>query len=161
MRGSPTRDALALIGFVAVTLGLGSLSGLATQDAVETWYPTLTRPAFTPPAAAFPIAWTILYVLMGVAVWRVWRLERGPGRARALALFAAQFLLNLAWSPAFFGLRSTELGVIVIVPLLALLVVTTRRFWALERAAGLLLIPYVAWVAYATVLAIAIWWLNF
>lgn len=152
---------LGLVLAVALPLLVGALGSIATMDAVREWYPTLVRPSFSPPDWVFGPVWTTLYIMMGVASWLVWR--QGPGRPEvriALALYAAQLLLNLAWSWLFFGLRQPLLGLVDIVLLLALILVTTVRFAAVSRAAALLMLPYGAWVAFATVLNAGLWRLN-
>jgi translocator protein len=157
------KNTLALSAFVAVCVGGGALSGLLTQDSVRTWYPTLEKPAFNPPAWVFAPVWTILYALMGVAAFLVWR-QLGRGRDRlvmlALGAFAGQLLLNLAWTPVFFGARSILGGLIVILVLLAAIVVTVVLFFRVTRPAGAILLPYLAWVAFATVLNASLYTLN-
>ena len=142
----------------------GAIAGAATGDASMDWYRQLNRPWFTPPGAAFGIAWTILYLLMGIAFWRIVRIApdstRNRWRRPAIGLFCVQLALNLAWNPAFFGLQSPLIGVVLILPLLGLIAVTLAAFWAVDRPAALLLVPYLIWVIYATVLAITILILN-
>lgn len=154
------RDLLVLLGLLALTLGVGALGGLATGPAVKEWYPTLALPSWRPPNAAFPIVWTALYIMMALAAWRIWRKRGEAGAWPALYLWAAQLALNLAWSFLFFGARSPLLGLIDIVPLLALIALTTYRFLKLDRLAGLLFLPYLAWVAFATALNVAIFAMN-
>lgn len=147
---------------------LGGLAGTATTDAAMDWYQGLNRPWFTPPGAAFGVAWTILYALMGIAFWRIIRIapDSRPDspidtwRRPAIGLFCLQMVVNLAWNPAFFGLRSPFIGVVLIVPLLFLIALTLGAFRAVDRPAALLLVPYLAWVLYATVLAVTILLLN-
>lgn len=144
--------------FIAPCLLAGGIGAVATQTSVNTWYPTLTKPWFTPPNWLFPVAWTILYVLMGVAAYLVWR-ER-PGVQAALIAFAVQLALNAAWSVVFFGQRSIGGGLVVIGLLLAALIVTTWLFYGHARWAAILMVPYLLWVIYATALNIAIWRMN-
>jgi tryptophan-rich sensory protein len=158
---STWRKAGTLLLAVGVCEGVGAFAGMATRSSVETWYPTLARPAFAPPDEVFAPVWIALYALMGFAAWLVARdgLSRPPVR-RALGWFAVQLALNGAWSFAFFGARSTAAGLVVILLLLAALLATTRRFFAVRTAAGWAMVPYAAWVAYAAALNGAIWWLN-
>ena len=109
----------------------------------------------------FGPVWTLLYALQGVAAWLIWRagLDRRIVRL-ALGLFTTQFVLNIAWSPAFFGLESPILGLVVIVPLWFAIVATTTAFSRVDRRAAALLVPYLAWVTFATALNYAIWTLN-
>lgn len=154
-------QAIALVVAIALPLLVGALGSVFTFDAVRTWYPTLVRPAFAPPSWVFGPVWTTLYVMMGLASWLVWRagFARPEGR-RALTFYAVQLGFNLAWSWLFFGIRQPLLALVDIVVLLVLIGVTVHRFAALSRGAALLLVPYLTWVGFATVLNGAFWWLN-
>lgn len=154
------RPRLALAVFVAATLGLGLLAGAATETGDSRWYAALDKPPTTPPGWAFPAAWTLLYALMGVAAWRIWRVAPGRAGRAPLALFAAQFAANLAWTPVFFGLRSLAGGAAWILVVDALAVAAAVGFWRHDRWAGLLLVPYLAWLAWATMVAWQTLWLN-
>lgn len=157
----PGRDLLALALFVGLCLGIGALGASVTAASVSTWYPTLAKPSFNPPNAVFGPVWTALYVLMAVAAWRVWRkVDRDTARG-PLALFALQLAVNLGWSVAFFGLREIGLAVVVILVLDLLVLATALLFRRIDRWAALLLVPYLAWITFATVLTIAIWRLNY
>ena len=161
MSGLPgRRDSLGFIAFLVLCLAVAAVGGAATASSVGSWYPTLAKPAFNPPNWIFAPVWTALYFMMAVAGWRVWRRD-GLRRARwALTLFALQLALNLAWSILFFGMRSIGAALIEIVLLLLAILATALAFWKRERAAGMLFIPYAAWVAFAAVLNAAIWRLN-
>jgi benzodiazapine receptor len=149
----------ALVLAVGICLLVGAIGGWVTATSVKTWYPTLAKPSFTPPDWIFGPVWTVLYVLMGIAAWRVWR--AGSGRAGgALALFAVQLAANLGWSIAFFGLRQIGAALVVIVVLEAMILATVVRFGRIDRLAAGLLVPYALWVAFATLLNAAIWRLN-
>jgi benzodiazapine receptor len=135
-------------------------SWITTRN-IPDWHSNLTKPSFNPPNWVFGPVWTVLYIAMGYAIWRILALpEDTPGRRVAIGLFFAQLFLNASWSFAFFGANSPLLGLLVIVPLLALIAATLVSFWSLDRIAGLLFVPYLAWVGYATLLNTAIWWLN-
>jgi tryptophan-rich sensory protein len=142
--------------------GVGALAAWATQTSVTTWYPTLTKPFFTPPDWVFAPVWTILYAVMGVAAVLVWRADRAdPAAVRtALGLFGAQLVLNGGWSLAFFWARSPAWGLLVIGALWGTLAWTTERFFRIRPVAGGLLVPYLLWVSYAAALNGAIWLLN-
>ncbi|THD59293.1 TspO/MBR family protein [Phenylobacterium sp.] len=158
---STTRSGLiSAIAFVGVALGVGALGGLATASSVTTWYLGLNKPAFNPPNAVFGPVWTILYILMAVAAWRVWRRARRSGLWSALTLYAAQLVLNLAWSLIFFGLRQPAWALGEVVVLLSGVVMTAVVFWRIDRLSGLMMIPYAVWVAFAAVLNLEIWRLN-
>lgn len=154
------RLARPLLVFVPLCLLVGWASGLVTETSVATWYPTLAKPRWTPPNLAFPIAWTILYILMGVAAALAWS-AAGPGRrARPMTAFFVQLALNVLWTLLFFGLRNPLLGLIDILLLLAAIAATMLAFRRVSRPAALLLLPYLLWVAYATTLNFEIWRLN-
>jgi len=151
------RFLVAVLPVVAVAVS----ASLVTQPNIPTWYASLQKPDFTPPNWAFPVAWTVLYALMAYALWRILSLPEGrPGRRAAIMAFFVQLALNGTWSFAFFGGRSPAAGLVVIAALIVAILATIRAFWRLDRLAGLLLVPYLAWVAYATLLNGTIWRLN-
>lgn len=152
--------AAMLVVFIGLCLAVGALGGWVTADNVKTWYPTIARPSFTPPNWLFGPVWTVLYVLMGVAAWRVWCRASPRTRQGPLALFALQLALNLGWSVVFFGAHRIGGAVVIIVTLEATILATVIAFRRIDRLAAALLLPYAAWVAFATVLNIAIWRLN-
>jgi tryptophan-rich sensory protein len=146
-----TVPAILLLGF---TSGWLSNSGYGNP-----WFDTLRKPDFMPPAWAFPVAWTTLYILIGVAVARAIRGD-GPSRTAALVLFTVQLALNLAWSPVFFGLHQARAALVIIVAMILLVAITIPLFWRICRAAGALMIPYLAWLVFAATLNAAIIRLN-
>ena len=139
----------------------GVIGSIFTTPAIPGWYATLDKPAFTPPNWLFAPAWITLYLLMGIAAFLVWRkgLDNRPVRL-ALAIFLVQLLLNAFWSVAFFGLQSPLSGIIVILVLWIAILFTILRFFRISYMAGALLLPYILWVSFATVLNISIWVLN-
>ena len=149
---------LVLAGFIIVCLGVGVVSGVMTAGAMVDWYPTLNKPFFNPPSWVFAPAWTILYIMMAVAAWRVWL--AGPSSKPALNLFFIQLVLNFLWSVFFFGLHSPALALIDIIAMWIMIALTMRAFFKIARPAGWLLVPYLAWVSFAAVLNASIWWLN-
>lgn len=158
---SPIRQGLSLLVAIAIPLVIGGIGGVVTANTVSSWYPTLNLPSWNPPNWLFGPVWTTLYVLMGIAAWRVWRLGTSdPAVRAALFFFGLQLLFNLGWSLLFFGAQRLDLALIEILVLLALLAVTTLRFFALDRWAGWLLVPYLGWTTFATILNSTIWWLN-
>ncbi len=149
-----------LIGFVAVTFVAAAIGSAATFQSVGTWYQTLQKPTWNPPSAVFSPVWTLLYIAMSIAAWRAWRtLAPGAGGA-VIRLYGAQLILNALWSILFFGMRRPDLALIDIIALWILLVLGLVRFWPLDRVAGMLWAPYVAWVSFAAVLNFTIWQLN-
>lgn len=153
-------DLIALAFFMALSLGIGALGAAVVATSVDTWYADLAKPSFTPPDQLFGPVWTALYVLMAVAAWRVWRAADRDTRRGPLTLFALQLALTLGWTVVFFGLQKIGAAVATIVVLDVGVVVTTLAFRPIDRWAGLLMLPYLAWVVFATVLNIAIWRLN-
>jgi benzodiazapine receptor len=153
-------DLIALAFFVALCLGIGALGGSVVATSVDTWYADLAKPSFTPPDRVFGPVWTALYVLMAIAAWRVWRVADRDTRRGPLTLFALQLALTLGWTVVFFGLQKIGAAVATIFVLDVGVVVTTLAFRPIDRWAGLLMVPYLAWVIFATVLTIAIWRLN-
>ncbi len=154
------KDVLALVLFVGLCLGIGALGAAVTNTSLSSWYPTLVKPSFNPPNWVFGPVWTTLYVLMAIAAWRVWRTTDRDTARGPLALFVLQLAVNLGWSVAFFGLRDIGLAVAVIIALDLLVLMTALAFRRIDRLAALLLLPYLAWIAFATVLTIALWRLN-
>lgn len=150
----------ALIAATPVALA-GALGNLATIPNIPIWYASLIRPPLTPPNWLFGPVWTLLYLLMAIAFYRVLRLEPAtPGRARAIGVFLLQLALNAAWSFAFFGAHSPLLGLMTILPMLALIVTTIILFRPIDRISAWCLAPYVAWVSFATYLNAGFWWFN-
>lgn len=151
---------LTLIGFLALCFGVEAVAAVATWTSVEIWYPLLAKPWFTLPKGAFGPVWTVLYAMMAVAAWLVWR-EAGPAERRpALRLFFAQLALNVLWPILFFGLQAVTEALIEIGLLLALVLATTLAFWRIDQRAGALFVPYLLWVTYAAALNAAIWAMN-
>jgi tryptophan-rich sensory protein len=160
-RASPLLQVVALALFLAVCFIAAWLGSIATLPSIPTWYAGLAKPSFTPSNQAFPIVWGILYTLMAIAAWLVWRADRPvEERWAALTPFAIQLVLNVLWSWAFFGVQSPLLGLIVIVLLLLAILWTILTFRDLSGLAALLLVPYLAWVAFAAFLNFAIYRLN-
>ncbi len=159
---SRPHSSFVLILFAVVpVVAAGVIGNLATLPNIPTWYAGLIKPTFNPPNAVFGPVWTTLYVMMAVAFWRILRLSpRVTGRASAIGWFLTQMLLNALWSVAFFGLHAPLYGLVVIALLIACLFTTLTLFWRIDTLAGILLIPYLAWVLFASVLNAAIWQLN-
>lgn len=146
---------------VIVTVVLGLSSGLVTRTSINTWYPTLHKPWFNPPNWLFPIAWTILYILMGIAAGLVWSdIHTDPEAKPALKFYIAQLVLNMLWSFIFFGCQSPGLALSEIITLWIAIYITRHQFQQVSGLAELLFLPYLLWVSYALLLNAAIWWLN-
>jgi tryptophan-rich sensory protein len=153
-------DVVVLILFIVLCLGIGAFGAAVAATSVEGWYDGLAKPSFNPPEEVFRPVWTALYVLMGVAAWRVWRSGDADTVRGPLTLFALQLALNLGWTVVFFGLQKIGSAVATIVVLDVAILVTTLAFRTVDRLAALLMTPYLAWAAFATVLNVAIWRLN-
>ncbi len=148
---------IALAAWVLVSLSAGLVGSQFTPGE---WYEGLQKPSWNPPSWVFGPVWTALYILMGVAAWMVWR-ERGfGGSSPALYVFLAQLVLNGLWSYLFFGINSPMWAFLEILVLEALIVVTLVLFWRVRTAAGALLLPYVLWVGFASLLNLTLWRLN-
>lgn len=151
---------VALALFIIGCMALGSTSGLLSNSGPSPWYDALQKSSLTPPSWVFGVVWPTLYLLMGIAVWMIWRLPESTARSNALWLFAAQFVINLSWSPLFFGAKLILPSLVVIAVLFIVLVLTIRRFYALHTAAAALLVPYLAWVGFASYLELVIYLKN-
>jgi len=150
---------LALAGWIAISLAAGSVGANAARSAGE-FYAQLDKAAWAPPAWLFGPVWTVLYVLMGVAAWMVWR-ERGwNGASTALAVFVIQLVFNALWTYLFFSMRSGALAFGEILLLWALIAATILLFARAKRTAALLLVPYLCWVSFATLLTWSVWQRN-
>ena len=149
-----------LAGFLVASFSAAAVGGAATATSVGTWYQTLHQPAWNPPNWIFGPVWTLLYILMSVAAWRVWRTGDADAARRTFRWFAAQLSLNLLWSVLFFGLRAPGIAFAEVIVFWAVLVVMLRRFWLADKIAAALWAPYVAWVSFASVLNGTVWWLN-
>lgn len=145
-----------------VCLAVGYSASLVTRPSVESWYPTIEKPFFNPPNWIFMPVWTILYIFMAVAAGLVWDKinEQTEKVKKALLFFLIQLILNSIWSYLFFGLKNPMLALIEIVILWLMIYETYLKFIKINKIAAYLLIPYLAWVAFATVLNASIWWLN-
>jgi translocator protein len=150
----------SLLPFVLVCFAAAAIGTGTTRRSVKTWYPTLHRPAWTPPDWTFAPVWTTLYLMMSLSAWLVWRGSPWPAARASLALFAVQLVLNALWSIVFFGLRRPGPAFAEILLLLTLIIATIVAFLPLSFLAAWLLFPYAMWVAFASYLNFRIWQLN-
>lgn len=149
------KNIVALILFIAVPLIAGSLIGMST--APDAWYAGLVKPSFNPPNWIFAPVWTLLYILIGIAGWLVWRIA--PTSAAMLA-WGIQMALNWLWSPVFFTLHSTGWALVIILVLLGTILAFMLAARRVDVRASWLFAPYALWVAFATILNAALWRLN-
>ena len=161
---SPKTTKFQIIPFaisLAITLGIGVVASLFTRPEIKTWYVSLSKPGFTPPNWAFPVAWTTLYILIATAAYLAWKRRDGSQKFRITAItYAAQLLLNFSWSIVFFGMHQILGGLVNIVLLLVLIILNIAWFAKFSKTAAWLLLPYLLWVSYATALNATIYMMN-
>ncbi|HEY1131559.1 MAG TPA: TspO/MBR family protein [Roseateles sp.] len=149
-------QAIALLGWLVLVGGAAALGAIASSDA-QAFYGQLVRPSWAPPPTVFGPVWSVLYLLMAIAAWLVWRERGADGRGAALCLFLAQLGVNALWSWLFFAWHQGALAFADVLLLLGLVAATATAFWRIRRAAGLLLLPYLAWTGFASALTWAVW----
>ena len=152
---------LMLFLFLAVVFGCAAAGGYITSQSVNTWYVDIVKPEITPEAWVFPIVWNVLFFLMGLAGWLVWRAAGGLNAAgAALSIFTLQLMLNFSWSIVFFGLHALGLAVVANIVLDVAIALTICLFWRHSRIGSFLLVPYFFWSLFASWLSFEIWRLN-
>lgn len=151
--------AVVLMLFIAVAQSAGLIGSLFTFSSIDLWYQFLTKPPLTPPEWIFGPVWTLLYALMGIATYLVWRTDK-PEKWKAISLFLIHLVVNAAWSIIFFGAQNITLALVVICILLAYIAWLMRIFSRFSKLAALLLLPYLLWVLFATYLNLAFLILN-
>lgn len=150
----------ALVAFLVACYAVSAVGTLSAVSAIPTWYVALNKPSFNPPNWIFGPVWTVLYTLMAIAAWLVWRTAPSPRRTAALVLFAIQLLLNFHWTPIFFYFHGIAFALVIILLLWLAILVTAIFFWPLSRPAAWMMLPYLAWVSFATALNYEIFRLN-
>lgn len=151
---------LKLVLAVVICYAAAAVGGFATANAVSGWYATVNKPSFNPPNWLFGPVWSLLYTMMAIALWGVWKQEMSSAVSTAMIWFFIQLVLNSLWSFAFFYFESPAAGLFVIIPLWIAILITILKFWPIASWTAYLLIPYLLWVSFATLLNAAIWWLN-
>jgi len=153
---------LKIIYCVAICLTVGYLSSNVTQSSITTWYPIIKKPVYNPPNWVFAPVWTLLFIMMGIAAGLIWnKLETNKDLVKkGLFFFTIQLLLNALWSYLFFGLNNILLALIEIILLWLIIYETYHVFKQIDKRASYLLIPYLGWVGFATILNGSIYWLN-
>ncbi len=154
------QNVIKLIGALVVCQLAGIIGSLFTTPSIKGWYETITKPSFNPPNWIFGPVWFTLFVLMGIALYLILKKKNSKARTIALWLFATQLVLNTLWSIIFFGLQNPLFALIELAILLIVLIFTTIHFYKLNKTAGILLLPYLAWGTFAAVLNFFIWKLN-
>lgn len=161
MKQTQTFTWVGLIIAILVCEGAGIIGSLFTFSQIPNWYAGLIKPIWNPPGYIFGPVWTILYGLMGIAVYRVWRLGMKKENVKvAVYLFATQLVFNSLWSIIFFGMHNIGAALVEILMLLGLITATTYCFYKLDKLSAYLMMPYIMWVSFATYLTYTIWMLN-
>ena len=151
-----SKQVMALVVCIVVVLAVGNIGTMTTIKATHSWYAQIQKPAWTPPDWVFGPVWTTLFVMMAVAAWLVWRQGGFAAQKLPLTLFIVQLALNASWTPVFFGLRAFGAAFGLIALLWVAILATTILFFRVSGTAGALMIPYLAWVSYASTLNYAI-----
>ena len=151
---------LALLCFIAVCFFIEYFGNYWTKETVSTWYPSLIKPSWTPPDAIFGPVWSVLYIMIAVSGWLIYRSDTSKERSSALFFYTLQLFLNFIWSFLFFSLRSPLWALIDIIPLCLLIMMTIYKAWSVDKLASFILLPYLLWVMYASSLNLFIWFLN-
>ncbi len=154
-------NTLKLILSIVICQAAGLIGTVFTLDSIPTWYAALNKPSFNPPNWLFGPVWTILYLMMGISLFIVWKEDlKNKVVKSAFTVFMIQLFLNTIWSIVFFGMQSISGGLIIIVLLWIMILITILKFMKISRVAGILLIPYLLWVSFATFLNFSIFKLN-
>ena len=149
-----------LLASILLTISIGGLSGFATISGVNGWYKTLNKPSFNPPNAVFGPVWSLLYLLMGISIYLIWQQPKSSDRNKAVAIFFIQITFNFFWSIIFFNLHSIGWSLVEIIAMWLAILAMIVMFYKVNKPAGLLQIPYICWVSFATSLNGAIYLLN-
>ncbi|MCF6807067.1 tryptophan-rich sensory protein [Thiotrichales bacterium 19S9-12] len=152
------KNSLLLIGFIFVILSLGFMSGYVTSAEINSWYASLNHPVISPPNWVFAPAWTVIYLLIAIAGWLVFRLEKLKGKV--LTIFILQMILNYLWTFIFFGLHQVGFALIEMSALWCLILWNIKLFYQQSKLASYLMYPYIVWVSYALVLNFSYWLIN-
>lgn len=155
------KNVLKLFASVLICFSAAGIGTIFTIPNIPSWYQTLTKPVFSPPNYLFGPVWTLLYLLMGVALYLIWKKGIKTEKVRdALYLFGIQLILNAVWSPVFFGAHNLLLALIIIIGLWIYIVKTIKAFAKIDKISSYLLYPYLAWVSFASILNFSVWFLN-
>ncbi len=153
-------NTIKLIISIALTVGLGLLGGIFTATEIETWFVQLNKPSWNPPNWLFAPVWTTLYLLMGIAFYMIWKSPASSTKRAAIVIFIIQFILNFAWSYIFFNQHKIGLAFADIILLWLCIFITIVVFSRINKTAAWLLVPYICWVSFASILNYAIWQMN-
>ncbi len=151
---------IALIISIVIAQLAGLIGSIFTFSSIPTWYAGLVKPVFSPPNWLFGPAWILLYTLMGIAAYLIWKKRQIKGAKTSLWLYGIHLIFNVLWTVIFFGMKNPGLAFAEIIILWALILIVAMKFYKIKKSAGLLFIPYIAWVVFAAILNLAIWRLN-
>jgi tryptophan-rich sensory protein len=151
---------LKLVASLLLPLGIGGIAGIFTSKAIPGWYASLNQPSFNPPNWVFGPVWTTLYILLGISLFMIWKLDAGKQRNQAIQIFMVQLVLNFCWSFFFFYFKMIGVALVDIVVLWIMIIVMLVRFQKLKPVAAYINIPYLLWVTFATALNMAYFFLN-
>jgi translocator protein len=152
---------LKLVIAVAIPIAVGAISGFFTVTGVQSWYQTINKPSWNPPNWIFGPVWTTLYVMMGIALYLIWKSDSSDMlKKTAIILFAVQLTLNFFWSFIFFNQEQPGWALVEIIVMWVFILVTIFAFAQVSKPAAWLLVPYISWVSFATILNYTIWKLN-
>jgi tryptophan-rich sensory protein len=149
-----------LIACLALTLGVGAIAGIATANSIDSWYSTIQKPSFNPPNYVFGPVWTLLYILMGISLYMIIIAPPHPLKRKAIILFILQLFFNFCWSFIFFSFHELLWASVEIIVLWVLILLTIIQFSKINKIAPWLLVPYLAWVSFATRLTFSVYFLN-
>jgi len=145
---------------IIIALSAGFIGSFFTTPSIASWYAFINKPSFSPPNWLFAPAWTLLYILMGIAAFLIWQKRDYPQTKPALMFYGLQLILNTLWSIIFFGMKNLGLAFLEIIFLWLFILITLIKFYKINKTAGLLFVPYLAWVSFALILNYAVWMLN-
>jgi len=154
------KSILPLLISILIVFSFGFIGSLFTTSSITNWYAFINKPLFSPPNWIFGPVWTLLYILMGVSAFLIWQKRDNLKTKPALIFYGIQLILNALWSIIFFGMHNPGLALLEIVILWLFILITLIKFYKINKTAGLLFIPYLAWVSFASILNYAIWMLN-
>ena len=154
------KSILPLLISILIVFSFGFIGSFFTTSSITNWYAFINKPLFSPPNWIFGPVWTLLYILMGVSAFLIWQKRDNLKTKPALIFYGIQLILNALWSIIFFGMHNPGLALLEIVILWLFILITLIKFYKINKTAGLLFIPYLAWVSFASILNYAIWILN-
>ena len=154
------KSILPLLVFILITLFAGFIGSLFTTPSIASWYAFINKPSFSPPNWLFAPVWSLLYILMGIAAFLIWQKRDNLKTKPALMFYGIQLILNTLWSIIFFGMHNPGLAFLEIIILWSFILITLIKFYKINKTSGILFIPYLIWVSFASILNFAVWMLN-